>query len=53
MKGKLDQAVVFDPIRGEVFSASRGKGAQLNGMRIRVKAHKELAATIISDRFPS
>ncbi|WP_159818867.1 inositol-1-monophosphatase [Colwellia sp. 20A7] len=52
VKGKLDQAVVFDPIRGEVFSASRGKGAQLNGMRIRVKAHKELAATIIATGFP-
>ena len=53
VKGKLDQAVVFDPIRGEVFSASRGKGAQLNGMRIRVKAHKELSGTNFSDRFPS
>ena len=52
VKGKLDQAVVFDPIRGEVFSASRGKGAQLNGMRIRVKAHKELSGTILATGFP-
>ena len=29
VKGKLDQAVVYDPIRGELFTASRGKGAQL------------------------
>lgn len=52
VKGKLDQAVIFDPIRGELFSASRGKGAQLNGMRIRVKAHKDLAATVLATGFP-
>ncbi len=52
VKGKLDQAVIFDPIRGELFTASRGKGAQLNGMRIRVKAHKDLSATIIATGFP-
>ena len=52
VKGKLDQAVVYDPIRGELFTASRGKGAQLNGMRIRVQAHKDLAATIIATGFP-
>tara|TARA_R110001583_G_scaffold39399_7_gene126281 strand:+ start:12532 stop:13335 length:804 start_codon:yes stop_codon:yes gene_type:complete len=52
VKGKLDQAVVFDPIRGELFTASRGKGAQLNSMRIRVKAHKDLSATILATGFP-
>jgi len=52
VKGKLDQAVVFDPIRGELFTASRGKGAQLNNMRIRVKSHKDLSATILATGFP-
>ena len=52
VKGKLDQAVVFDPIRGEIFTASRGKGAQLNGTRIRVKSHKDLSATILATGFP-
>jgi len=52
VKGKLDQAVIFDPIRGELFTASRGKGAQLNNMRIRVKAHKSLSATILATGFP-
>ena len=37
VKGKLDQAVIYDPIRGELFTASRGQGAQLNSLRIRVK----------------
>lgn len=53
VKGKLDQAVIFDPIRGELFTASRGKGAQLNNMRIRVKAHKELSSTILATGFPA
>ena len=52
VKGKLDQAVVFDPIRGELFTASRGKGAQLNGFRIRVKQPKELTGSIIATGFP-
>jgi myo-inositol-1(or 4)-monophosphatase len=52
VKGKLDQAVIYDPIRGELFSASRGKGAQLNGFRIRVKQHKELSGSILATGFP-
>lgn len=52
VKGKLDQAVVYDPIRGELFTASRGKGAQLNGFRIRVKQSKELTGAILATGFP-
>ncbi len=52
VKGKLDQAVVYDPIRGELFTASRGKGAQLNGFRIRVKQPKELSGAVLATGFP-
>lgn len=52
VKGKLDQAVVYDPIRGELFTASRGKGAQLNGFRIRVNKSKEINGTILATGFP-
>lgn len=52
VKGKADQAVVYDPIRGELFTASRGKGAQLNGVRIRVNQHKSLAGTVLATGFP-
>lgn len=52
VKGKIDQAVIYDPIRGELFTASRGKGAQFNNLRVRVKAHKELAGTVIATGFP-
>jgi len=52
VKGKLDQAVVFDPIRGDLFTDSRGKGATLNGFRIRVKQPKELTGAILATGFP-
>jgi myo-inositol-1(or 4)-monophosphatase len=52
VKGKLDQAVIYDPVRGELFTASRGKGAQLNGFRIRVRQAKELNGAIIATGFP-
>jgi myo-inositol-1(or 4)-monophosphatase len=52
VKGKLDQAVVYDPIRGELFTASRGKGAQLNGFRVRVKQAKDLSGSVLATGFP-
>ncbi|CAI8228491.1 MAG: Inositol-1-monophosphatase [Glaciecola sp. HTCC2999] len=51
-KGRLDQAVVFDPIRGDLFTASRGAGAQLNGYRIRVGKQKDLNNGILATAFP-
>lgn len=51
-KGKLDQAVVYDPLRQELFTASRGAGAHLNDRRIRVsKAHK-LDGALLGTGFP-
>lgn len=52
VKGRCDQAVVFDPIRGELFTASKGGGAQLNGYRIRVGTATELGASILATAFP-
>lgn len=52
VKGRIDQAVVFDPIRGELFTASKGAGAQLNGFRIRTGNAKELTSTILATGFP-
>ncbi|WP_100643253.1 inositol-1-monophosphatase [Alteromonas facilis] len=51
-KGRLDQAVVFDPIRGELFTASKGAGAQLNGYRIRTGKQKDLDQTVLATAFP-
>ncbi len=52
IKGRLDQAVVFDPIRGELFTASRGAGAQLNGFRVRTSARKDLNGSVLATALP-
>ena len=52
VKGKTEQAVVYDPIRDELFTATRGNGAQLNGYRIRVGKAKDLSGTILATGFP-
>ncbi|MBU2979170.1 inositol-1-monophosphatase [Alteromonas sp. C1M14] len=51
-KGRLDQAVVFDPIRSEIFTASRGQGAQVNGYRIRTTKPKDLSETVLATALP-
>ena len=51
-KGRLDQAVVYDPMRDELFTASRGGGAQLNGRRLRVTNRKSLAGALLGTGIP-
>ena len=51
-KGQLEHAVILDPIRREEFTASRGKGAQLNGRRIRVSSRKSLDGALIGTGIP-
>ena len=49
---KLEQAVIFDPMRDELFTASRGCGAQLNDRRIRVSAVSVLESALLGTGFP-
>jgi myo-inositol-1(or 4)-monophosphatase len=51
-KGVLEQGVVFDPTRNELFTASRGRGAYLNDRRIRVSKARELGESLIGTGFP-
>ena len=51
-KGKVEHGVIYDPIRQELFIASRGKGAQMNDRRIRVSKHKSLEECLIGTGFP-
>jgi len=51
-KGLITQAVVFDPSRNELFTASRGRGAFLNDKRIRVSRRTKLAESLIGTGFP-
>ncbi len=49
---KLYQAVVFDPLKNELFTASRGVGAQLNDRRIRVSKVTALDSALLGTGFP-
>tara|TARA_R110002072_G_scaffold300522_1_gene478195 strand:- start:34689 stop:35483 length:795 start_codon:yes stop_codon:yes gene_type:complete len=51
-RGKLEHAVVLDPVRREEFTASRGRGAQLNGHRIRVSALTSLEGALLGTGIP-
>ncbi len=51
-KGRLDQAVVYDPLRNEIFSASRGAGAFLNDKRLRVSKARGLEGALLGTGFP-
>ncbi len=52
IKGVTTVGVVYDPIRNELFEASRGDGARLNGKRIRVSEARGLDGTILATAFP-
>jgi len=49
--GEPTDAVIFDPLRNELFTASRGAGAVLNDRRIRVADRKDLEGTMIHTGF--
>jgi myo-inositol-1(or 4)-monophosphatase len=51
-RGRPEHAAVYDPLRQELFTASRGQGAQLDGHRIRVSGCKALDRALIGTGFP-
>jgi myo-inositol-1(or 4)-monophosphatase len=51
-RGRLQQAVVYDPMRQEFFTASRGDGAQLEGKKMRVSAQRTLEGSLIGTGYP-
>ena len=52
VKGKVEHAVVYDPTRNDLFTATRGRGAFLNERRIRVSKRTRLGECLISTGFP-
>jgi myo-inositol-1(or 4)-monophosphatase len=52
IRGKLEHAVVYDPMRQEIFHASRGGGAHLDQHRIRVSKQRGLEGALVSTGFP-
>lgn len=51
-RGVTQVAVVYDPMRDELFTAERGRGARLNGQPIQVDPAKGLAESIVATRTP-
>ena len=52
VQGRIEHGVVYDPMRQELFTASRGVGAQLDGKRIRVSGRTRLDNALIGTGFP-
>lgn len=52
-KGEMIAGLCFDPTRGEMFTAEKGRGASLNGARIHVSKTAALAESLVATGFPS
>ncbi|MFQ6068901.1 MAG: inositol monophosphatase family protein [Candidatus Aminicenantales bacterium] len=52
IKDRIMLGVVYDPMRKEMFWALEGKGAHLNGERIKVSSTRELDKSIVATGFP-
>ena len=53
LDGTMVAAVIFDPMRDELFTAERGRGALLNGRPMRVSPIAELSRALVATGFPS
>lgn len=51
-RGQVTQAVVYDPTRNDLFTATKGAGAFLNEKRIRVSRRDKMADSLIGTGFP-
>jgi len=52
MAGRMEHAVIYDPMRQEIFSATRGSGAYLENKRLRVSRQRTLDGALIGTGFP-
>jgi len=51
-QGTINLGAVYDPLRGELFSAERGKGAHLNGQKLQPSGTKEFQKSLLVTGFP-
>jgi len=51
--GTMVAAVIYDPLRDDLYAAERGRGARLNGRSIHVSSTPELAEALVATGFPS
>lgn len=51
-KGRIEHGLIYDPMRHEFFTASRGAGAHLNNRRLRVSSRTTLQGSLLATGFP-
>jgi len=51
-EGRVEVGAIFDPMRDELYSAARGRGAWCNGRRLQVTARPGLAGAFLTTGFP-
>ena len=52
VRGKVEQAVVYDPTRNDLFCATKGRGAYMNDRRLRTSKRTQMHECLISTGFP-
>ena len=52
VKGRLEHGVIYDPLRNEIFSGTRGEGAQMNDRRMRISKRNSLGGALLGTGFP-
>ena len=52
VRGKIEQAVIYDPSRNDLFTATKGRGAYMNDRRLRVSKRIRLQECLLSTGFP-
>jgi len=53
LDGEIVAGIIYDPLRDDLFTAEKGKGAYLNGAPIHVSRVAELAEALLATGFPS
>ncbi|MGE4611316.1 MAG: inositol monophosphatase family protein [Paracoccaceae bacterium] len=51
-RGQIVAAVIYDPLKDELFTAEKGEGAWVNGKRLRVSGRSELIETVFATGVP-
>jgi myo-inositol-1(or 4)-monophosphatase len=52
VRGRMEHGVIYDPMRQELFTASRGGGAHLENRRLRVGSLRGLEGALLGTGFP-
>ena len=52
VRGKIEQAVIYDPSRNDLYTATKGRGAYMNNRRLRVAKRTRLQECLIATGFP-